>query len=139
MIHNGEEHCAGCRVRDEFRDKGRHQTHRRHHHYRIRSAYIQNTGCQTLGDTGFLNCKTQYHRSGKNYQYAPVNGFDGLVGCAAASLLSLLPEEFTAADLIKLRARKGQSVKNNAICMVLNRWKTNRKIEKINDSTWRKL
>ena len=58
---------------------------------------------------------------------------------AAASLLSLLPDEFTTSDLIKLRARKGQSVKNNAICMVLNRWKTNRKIERINESTWKKL
>ncbi|MBQ8939570.1 MAG: DUF3987 domain-containing protein [Paludibacteraceae bacterium] len=58
---------------------------------------------------------------------------------SAASLLALLPAEFTTADLIKLRARKGQSVKNNAICMVLNRWKTNNKISKINESTWRKL
>ena len=58
---------------------------------------------------------------------------------SAASLLALLPTEFTTADLIKLRARKGQSVKNNAICMVLNRWRTNHKIEKINESTWRKI
>ena len=58
---------------------------------------------------------------------------------SAASLLALLPAEFTTADLIKLRARKGQSVKNNAICMVLNRWKTNNKISKINESTWKKL
>ena len=58
---------------------------------------------------------------------------------SAASLLALLPAEFTTADLIKLRARKGQSVKNNAICMVLNRWKTNHKIEKVSDTTWRKL
>ena len=58
---------------------------------------------------------------------------------SAASLLALLPAEFTTADLIKLRARKGQSVKNNAICMVLNRWKTNNKISKINESTWRKI
>lgn len=58
---------------------------------------------------------------------------------SAASLLALLPAEFSTADLIKLRARKGQSVKNNAICMVLNRWKTNNKISKINESTWRKI
>ena len=58
---------------------------------------------------------------------------------SAASLLALLPAEFTTADLIKLRARKRQSVKNNAICMVLNRWKTNNKITKINESTWKKL
>ena len=43
------------------------------------------------------------------------------------------------ADLIKLRARKGQSVKNNAICMVLNRWRTNHKIEQIGEATYKKL
>lgn len=58
---------------------------------------------------------------------------------SAASLLALLPAEFTTADLIKISARKGQSVKNNAICIVLNRWKTNNKITKINESTWKKL
>ena len=58
---------------------------------------------------------------------------------AASSLLALLPKEFTAADLIKLRARKGQSVKSSAICMVLNRWRSNNRIEKISDTTWRKL
>ena len=58
---------------------------------------------------------------------------------AAASLLSLLPEEFTAADLIKLRARKGQSVKSSAISMVLNRWKANHRIEKFTETTWRKI
>ena len=58
---------------------------------------------------------------------------------AASSLLALLPQEFTAADLIKLRAKKGQSVKTSAISMVLNRWRTNHRIEKINESTWRKI
>ena len=58
---------------------------------------------------------------------------------SAASLLALLPAEFSTADLIKLRARKGQSVKNNAICMVLNRWKTNRKIEQIGEAKYKKL
>ena len=58
---------------------------------------------------------------------------------SAASLLALLPAEFTTADLIKLRARKGQSVKNNAICMVLNRWRTNHKIEQIGEALFRKL
>ena len=58
---------------------------------------------------------------------------------SAASLLALLPQEFTAADLIKLRAKKGQSVKTSAISMVLNRWRTNHRIEKISDTTWRKL
>ena len=58
---------------------------------------------------------------------------------AAASLLSLLPDEFTASDLIKLRARKGQSVKSSAISMVLNRWKANHRIEKFTETTWRKI
>ncbi len=58
---------------------------------------------------------------------------------AAASLLSLLPDEFTAADLIKLRARKGQSVKSSAISMVINRWRANNRIEKATETTWRKL
>ena len=58
---------------------------------------------------------------------------------SAASLLALLPQEFTAADLIKLRAKKGQSVKKAAISMVLNRWRTNHRIEKISDTTWKKL
>lgn len=58
---------------------------------------------------------------------------------AASSLLALLPQEFTAADLIKLRARKGQSVKSSSICMVLNRWRSNNRIEKLNESTWRKI
>ena len=58
---------------------------------------------------------------------------------AAASLLSLLPDEFTAADLIKLRARKGQSVKSSAISMILNRWRANNRIEKLTETTWRKV
>ena len=58
---------------------------------------------------------------------------------SAASLLALLPAEFTTADLIKLRARKGQSVKGSSISMVLNRWRGNGKIEKISESTWKKL
>ena len=58
---------------------------------------------------------------------------------SASSLLALLPTEFTTADLIKLRARKGQSVKGSAISMVLNRWRTNNRITKINESTWKKI
>ena len=58
---------------------------------------------------------------------------------AASSLLSLLPNEFTTGDLIKLRARKNQSVKTAAISMVLNRWKNNRRIEPCGNKTWRKL
>ena len=55
------------------------------------------------------------------------------------SLLDSLPAEFTAADLIKLRARKGQSVKGSSISMVLNRWRNTNRIVKISESTWRKV
>ena len=58
---------------------------------------------------------------------------------AASSLLSLLPDEFTTGDLIKLRARKNQSVKRAAISMVLNRWKATHRIEPIGNKTFRKL
>ena len=58
---------------------------------------------------------------------------------AASSLLALLPEEFSTGDLIKLRARKGQSVKHSAVFMVLNRWRNNKRIDKIGDGQWRKI
>ena len=58
---------------------------------------------------------------------------------SASSLLALLPAQFTTADLIKLRARKGQSVKGSAISMVLNRWRNNHRIEKIAETKWCKL
>ena len=58
---------------------------------------------------------------------------------AASSLLDLLGKEFTTGDLIKLRAKKGQSVKNSAVGMVLNRWKTTGRIEKTGEGKWRKL
>ena len=58
---------------------------------------------------------------------------------AASSLLSLLPAEFTTGDLIKLRARKGQSVKAAAVGMVLTRWKNAKRIEPCGTKTWRKL
>ena len=41
--------------------------------------------------------------------------------------------------LIKLRARKGQSVKGSSISMVLNRWRATNRIEKISETTWKKL
>ena len=56
-----------------------------------------------------------------------------------SSLFALLPNEFTTSDLIKLRARKGQSVKASAVSMVLNRWRNNHRITKINETTWRKI
>ena len=58
---------------------------------------------------------------------------------AASSLLALLPQEFTTGDLIKLRARKNQSVKRAAISMVLNRWKATHRIELCGNKTFRKL
>ena len=58
---------------------------------------------------------------------------------AASSLLELLPKEFTTGDLVKLRARKGQSVSSSAIKVLLHRWKANRRIEKVADGQWQKL
>ena len=57
----------------------------------------------------------------------------------ATSLLDLLPEQFTTADLIKLRARKNQSVKSEAIRKLLQRWRNNRRIEKTAENNWTKL
>ncbi|MBQ7439655.1 MAG: DUF3987 domain-containing protein [Paludibacteraceae bacterium] len=58
---------------------------------------------------------------------------------AAASLLDLLPDEFTTADLIKLRAKKGQSVSSNSIKVLLHRWKTHGRIDKVADGRWKRL
>ena len=58
---------------------------------------------------------------------------------AASSLLELLPEEFSTADLIKLRARKGQSVKSSAIKSLICRWKAHNRIDKVSDGHWKRL
>jgi len=58
---------------------------------------------------------------------------------AAASLLDVLPDEFTTADLIKLRARKGQSVSSSSIKVLLHRWKTHGRIEKLTEGKWHKM
>ena len=58
---------------------------------------------------------------------------------ATTSLIDLLPNEFTTADLIKLRARKGQSVSSNSIKVLLHRWKTHGRIDKVSDGHWKRL
>jgi len=58
---------------------------------------------------------------------------------AAASLLDLLPSEFTTADLIKLRARKGQSVSSTSIKSLVSRWKSHQRIEKTGEGRWKRL
>ena len=58
---------------------------------------------------------------------------------AATSLLDLLPTEFSTADLIKLRARKGQSVSSTSIKVLLHRWKTHGRIDKVSDGHWKRL
>ena len=58
---------------------------------------------------------------------------------AATSLLALLPEEFSTGDLIKLRARKGQSVTSTSIKSLISRWKSHQRIEKIGDARWKRL
>ena len=49
---------------------------------------------------------------------------------AASSLLNLLPQEFTTADLMALRAKKGQSTNRSTITALLSRWKAAGRIEK---------
>ena len=58
---------------------------------------------------------------------------------AASSLLELLPKEFTTGDLIKLRARKGQSVSSTSIKVLLHRWKSHGRIDKVADGHWKRL
>ena len=58
---------------------------------------------------------------------------------AAASLLALLPNEFTTSDLIKLRARKGQSVTSSSVKMLLSRWRKNGRVDKVSDGRWKRL
>ena len=58
---------------------------------------------------------------------------------AASSLLALLPEEFSTGDLIKLRARKGQSVSSASVKMLLSRWRKNRRIDKAGEGHWKRL
>ncbi|MBE6324216.1 MAG: DUF3987 domain-containing protein [Bacteroidales bacterium] len=58
---------------------------------------------------------------------------------AATSLLNLLPHEFVAADLIRLRSKKGQSVSSASISMLLSRWKKVGRIQKTGDGKWKRL
>ena len=58
---------------------------------------------------------------------------------SAASLLALLPNEFTTADLIKLRAHKGQSVTSTSINSLLCRWRKLNRIDKTADGHWKRL
>lgn len=66
---------------------------------------------------------------------ASLNGERG----TATSLLELLPQEFTTGELIKLRARKNQSVASSAIKMLLSRWRKNGRVEKLSDGHWKRL
>lgn len=58
---------------------------------------------------------------------------------SASSLLALLPQEFATADLIKLRARKGQSVTPTSINSLLCRWRKLNRIDKTAEGHWKRL
>ncbi len=58
---------------------------------------------------------------------------------AASSLLALLPKDFTTADLIRLRARKNQSVTPTSVNSLLCRWRKLGRIDKTADAHWRRL
>jgi hypothetical protein len=58
---------------------------------------------------------------------------------AASSLLALLPKDFTTADLIRLRARKNQSVTPTSVNSLLCRWRKLNRIDKTADGKWKRL
>ena len=58
---------------------------------------------------------------------------------SASSLLALLPRDFTTTDLIRLRARKNQSVTPTAVNSLLSRWRKNGRIYKTADAHWHRL
>ena len=58
---------------------------------------------------------------------------------SASSLLALLPNEFTTGDLIKLRARQGQSVTPTSVNSLLCRWRKLNRIDKTADGKWKRL
>ena len=58
---------------------------------------------------------------------------------AAASLLDLLPKEFTTTELIQLRVKKGQSVNMLTIKSLLTRWRRNGRIERTGESKWMRV
>lgn len=58
---------------------------------------------------------------------------------AASSLLGLLDNEFSTGDLIKLRAKKGQSVSSASVNMLLCRWKKMGRIDKTGEGKWKRL
>ena len=58
---------------------------------------------------------------------------------AASSLLALLPKDFTTTDLIRLRARKNQSVTPTSINSLLCRWRKLGRIDKTADAHWHRL
>ena len=58
---------------------------------------------------------------------------------SASSLLALLPNEFTTGDLIKLRARQGQSVTPTSVNSLLCRWRKLGRIDKTADGKWKRL
>ena len=58
---------------------------------------------------------------------------------AASSLLALLPRDFTTTDLIRLRARKNQSVTPTAVNSLLSRWRKLGRIDKTADAHWHRL
>ena len=58
---------------------------------------------------------------------------------AASSLLALLPKDFTTADLIRLRARKNQSVTPTSVNSLLCRWRKLGRIDKTADAHWHRL
>ncbi|MBO7545454.1 MAG: hypothetical protein J6T19_01935 [Paludibacteraceae bacterium] len=58
---------------------------------------------------------------------------------ATLSLLRSLQTEFVTTDLIRLRAKNGQSVSATSIKSLLSRWKKTGRIVKVGDGKWKQL
>jgi len=58
---------------------------------------------------------------------------------AAQGLIDLLPREFQKKDVIALKAKRGQSVRNGAINMLLHRWQEAGRIRKIGENRYERI
>jgi len=84
--------------------------------------------------------RNQMEMFGDKLEAEIISGLDSYSGKGeATALLDQLPKEFTKKDLITLRSKRGQSVKPNAISMLIRRWTDSGRIQKIADNRYQRL
>ena len=84
LIHDGEEHGTRCCITDKLGNESSYQTDRCHDHYRVRATDIENSKCQTFGDTCLLKRQSQHDTSGTNHQYLTIDTLHRLLRSAAS-------------------------------------------------------